>query len=214
MSRFFNRLFLTGALFAIAGVILCGIAFRNFFCMLSPAVDLYEVEDWSSLKKGDHIRTEVDFLWDYFYYTYDTETGTDEARAYMISNIVLEGDDIVVKEHLGVMVSDNGEFNKYENLVRTSSEWWMDTTGNVPFPTNTITVEGYLRKLKADEREYLVEYIMDDWNLSESQAEEYVCPYMIVPYEMSDSLTMIVMAGICFVVGLILAALGFFVGRR
>ncbi len=198
----------------IAGIVFFGIACRNFFCMLSPAVNLYEVEDWSALKKGDHICTEVNFLWDYFYYTYDSESGQDEARAYMISNIVLEGDDIVVKEHLGVMVSDNGDFNEYESLVRTSSEWWLDTTGSVPYPTNTITVEGYLRKLKANEKEFLVEYIMEDWNLSENEAEAYVCPYMVVPYEKSDSLRTVVVAGVCLVVGLIVAALGFFVGSR
>ena len=212
--RFLTRLTIAGVIGLIAAVVFFSSSVRNMVSMSKPAVDLYETTDWSELKKGTHVKTNVDFVYDYFYYNYDEDSNKETSRAYMIPNLVQNADGIYIQEYIGVMVNAKDGFAPYDAAVNRSIAWWTDTTDQVAFPEPTIELDGYLRKMKNDEKDFLVEYIAGDWGMSEDEAEQYICPYMIMPYEKSDGIGGMIGAGALFLLGIVLSGAGVFVGFR
>ena len=214
MTRFLNRLTLSGVIAIIASIGLFIFTLKNIFVVLTPAVDLYATTDWSQISTKTHVATNVDFVYDYFYYQYEEDTGKETSRAYMIPNFVEDGEGIIIKEYIGVMVNSSDGFAPYDAAVEKSLNWWYMLDENAEFPEPTIELDGYVRKMNNDEKEYLIEYIADDFGLSEQEAEEYVCPYMIMPYDSSGAGRSLIFCGIFFVVGLVLTGIGVLIGLK
>lgn len=214
MTRFLNRLTLSGVIALIASIGLFIFTLKNIFVVLTPAVDLYETSDWSQINTKTHVSTNVDFVYDYFYYKYDEDTGKETSRAYMIPNIVEDGEGITIKEYIGVMVNSSDGYEKYDAAVEKSLNWWYMLDENAEFPEPTIELDGYVRKMNNEEKDFLIEYIAADFGISVQEAEEYVCPYMIMPYDSSGAGRSLLFCGIFFVVGLVLTGIGVLIGLK
>ncbi len=213
--RFLNRLLVSGVVLILISLGFFVFALRNILVLLSPPVDLYASTDWSTLKNGTHVQTEVDFIYDYFYFNYEDSESNHTSRAYMVPNLVVEEDDsIYIKEYIGLMINKSDGYKEYDELVEDSIAWWYDDTESVSYPQEKVIVDGYLRKMKNDEKDFLVEYIMEDWEMDKAAAEEYICPYMIMPYDSGDAISTMVVCGIVFVIGLLLTGIGILIGIR
>lgn len=180
MLKIFNKMTFAGLLALILGIYLVGSGVAELIYIAKPAVNLYETTDWSTLEKGTHVCTELDYVDNFFYYRYNEKTGKEAARAYMIPNLVFTEEGVYIEEYIGIMVKADEGFAKYDSAVQKSTKWWLDMTGEVEFPQPTIPVDGYLREMKDEERESLVKFISYTWEISEKEAEQYVCPYMII----------------------------------
>lgn len=214
MLRFFNRLTIAGILFILFSIGIFIFTLRNVIILFTPAVDLYASTDWSELDEGTHVSTKLDFIYDYFYYVYDEDTNVEQSRAYMIPNLVEDESGIHIKEYVGVMVNLSEGYEPYDNAVDKSRDWWYMLDENAEFPEPSIELDGYLRKMKKDEKEFLVEYISEDFGISEQEAEAYVCPYMVMPYDSGNARSMMIISAALFGLGILFAGIGILIGLK
>lgn len=203
-----RRLLTGGIAFMLIGVVLFGVNVKNVILTLKPGVDLYELEDWSALENGAHISTDVDFIFDY--YMYEEDNGRQTKRNYMIPSFTIEGEDIYMDKYISVQVGA-ARFGDYDPIVADSQAWWGYETEE--FPTETVTVEGYLRKLKNDEKGFLEDYL-GSMGMEQSEMDHAIVPYVIVPFDSSSAKAGFIGSGVLFLVGAILTGIYILIRRR
>lgn len=214
MLKIFNKLTIVGAAALILGICLAVAGVKELIYINNPAVNIYETTDWSVLENGTHITTELDYIETFFYHRYNKKTGEVAARAYLVPNLVFTQEGVYIEEYMGVMVKAADGFESYDAAVQNSMKWWNDYTGEVDFPRPTIKIDGYLRKMKEAEYESLVKYISYMWNVSEQEAKEYICPYMIINCDIKETKKGILGAGGIMAIGLVTVLWGVISGLR
>lgn len=214
MLKIFNRSTIVGTAVLILGICLLVAGIKEWTYMNRPAIDIYETTDWSVLEKGTHVCTKLDYVDTFFYHRYNNKTGEVAARAYLVPNLIFTEEGVYIEEYIGVMVKAEEGFGAYDTAVQNSMKWWNDYTGEVEFPQPTIQVDGYLRKMKDVEYESLVKYISYMWGVSEQEAKEYICPYMIINCNDKQTREGILGAGIIVVLGLVTVLIGIISGLR
>ncbi|MBR4581073.1 MAG: hypothetical protein IKO32_07555 [Lachnospiraceae bacterium] len=187
------------------GVLIYGIILG--VSMKMPPVDLYEV-DWTTLKTNQHVEFDMDFLADcYMFYERD---GRETSRFYAVPDLYVDEEGYVDIGHfMGIGVASSN-FDQYDKLSEASYEWWMDETGTVEFGKEVIHVDGYLRKMSANDRKYMTKYLTEDWGYSEADLDQVMTKYVIMTNGSSNS-GMILVGAICLAVGLVF--LGFAIFR-
>ena len=177
---------------ALIFIILGGVFFfttvRDKAFLNKPAVDIYEVDDWSTLKAGTHVTFDLRMVWDEYYSSVETRSTMgvktserETGRGYMIPQIVYNSSygDYEIGSFIGTEVSDYTTFNK---MIAETGEWyeeWLYTNANPDdYCKTTYKIDGKLRKMKKDEQKLMVEYLMSS-SMSQSEAEAYIVPLMI-----------------------------------
>lgn len=166
------------AVIAFGGLIILIMGLKGIVTNFIPAKDLYST-DWSTLKSGQHIEVNLDFVIEPFEIT--TKDNKEYSKLYTIPDLQISDEDgqIHMTRYMGVKAFSS-QFNEYENLVESSWKWWEDTTGTVELGEDgCIYVDGTLRKMTKKEKNFLYEYLTD-WGIPESQAEEMITPYILV----------------------------------
>ena len=214
MLKIFNKSTFVGTAVLIFGICVLVAGIKEFIYIHQPAVDIYETTDWTVLENGTHIRTDLDYIETFFYYRINKKTGEEAARAYLVPNLVFTDEGVYIEEYIGVMVKADEGFEPYNTAVQNSSKWWNDYTGEVEFPRPTIQVDGYLRKMKEAEYKSLVQYISYMWGVSEQEAKEYICPYMIINCDVKETKKGLLGAGIIVMLGLGTVLMGVISGLR
>ncbi len=214
MLKIFNKMTILGIATIILGFYLVGSGAVEFIYLSRPAVNLYESTDWSILEKGTHISTDIDFIDSYFYNRYDDKTGKETSRVYLIPNLIFTEDEVYIQEYIGIMAKAEDGFGPYESAVQSSIAWWFDATGEAEFPKPTLRVNGYLREMKDEEKESLVQFISDNWSISAQEAEQYICPYVIVTCNIADTAKGTVLSFVIVLMGFGTAVWGVISGIR
>lgn len=144
--------------------------------MRQPAKDLYQI-DWSTLRGSQHIEVDLDFIMDpYMLYEKD---GTVTSQFYVIPDLYQADDGrLYMGGFMGIAVPKD-KFSEYDALVDQSWEWWNDETGTVEFGSKTIHIDGYVRKMSANDKKYMREYLQD-MGYSSTEIDQLIVPYVLM----------------------------------
>jgi hypothetical protein len=141
-----------------------------------PAKDLYSI-DWSTLHGSQHVVVDLDFLMDpYMLYEKD---GVVTSQFYTIPDLYQADDGrLYMGGFMGVAVTKEN-FAQYDKLVDQSWEWWNDETGTVAFTSEPIHIDGYIRKMSANDKKYMREYLQD-MGYTSSEIDQLIVPYVLM----------------------------------
>lgn len=187
------------------GICLAFTGGKGFIVGMLPAVDLSDPNvDWGSLKANQHVKVESICTDGYFYYY--TEDDVEKARRYAMVDIVnYEGIDYLCY-YMGFN-AQNEDFKKLDDAAETMNEWLWEDKGS---PNYTyVGRDGYLRKMKKDEKEALAEWIQElGW--SDEDVEAALVPYVVMENEsMGLNAGMFFGGAILLIIGAILMVLNF-----
>ncbi len=221
MSLRLKRLLKTYPLLLIGGILLLllagafyALSYRDICFRVIPTLNPYMITDWSGFKSLDSIHAEVNFLTGFFDFENSSgninDTDTMVSKTYALPNVLFSNGTIRVTEYIGIKVDDKEAIEEYDQIVRKSISWWNDSHGLSPYPATSIVVNGYLREMTREEQQHLKEYVMVTWGLSESEAEEYICPYVVEYYTDERIPENRTKAVACTIVGLIVTGFGIY----
>lgn len=224
MSERLNMLLKRYPFFLIAGIMLLllaggfyALSYRDIYFRVTPTVDPYMTADWSGFEQFDKVHTEVVLLTGFF--SFESTTGdvndmsTMVSKTYALPNVFISNGTITISEFMGIKVDDNDDIAEYDQVVRKSISWWNDSHKLSPIPTSSIVLNGYLREMSDEEQQHLKEYVMVTWSLSESEAEEYICPYVVEYYTNERIPENRTKAVACLLVGSIVTGFGIYGAR-
>lgn len=168
---------LTISLLAI-GVILGFLGGRGLISSVLPPKYIYAEDcDWTKLKAGQRVVAELDFVVDPFEET--TEDGKSVSCLYTVPDLREGSDGLIYMTHfMGVRVNSK-DYAAYDKLVEDSWDWWdmeyeqLGERGTIPF-------DGYLRKMKTNEKQFLEEYL-EDAGYADDEIAEMITPYVMMP---------------------------------
>ena len=200
-----------GFVLVILGVMLC-ILSRDYFLSLKEPVDIYQLYP-EEILPGLHVQTDIDMIWDYLYTettthtTYGIKTSEEEsARGYVIPLCYVDDDGYVqVDKFMGMKISRKADYDTLEKIMDDTYAWWFEDDDSVDY--TVYPIEGKIVKMGSDEKELMEEYLTDYLGLSQSEAEEYMHPYMLVPIYPKTDGVMLIVGAIIAVVGLLIIIL-------
>ncbi len=172
----------------ILGATLSFLGIKDLLVLWKEPVDVLN-EDPATLTNGMHVHTTVDLVLDQFIEetSYDTVNGIkvsaekESARYYALPYLKVEGDWIMIDKMVAIRVSvGNSACGTLEKISEETWEWWSDDTGKVDYGYTTLEVDGRLRKMTAEEKDYMIDYITVVMDCNRSEAEKYVVPYVIL----------------------------------
>jgi len=168
--------------------------------MKMPATDLYNT-DWEKLKANQHVEVDMDFLMDcYMVYERDGEV---TGAYYTLPDLWVEEDGIYMVHFMGVAATKD-QFSKFDSIVDKSYEWWNDTEGTVEWNNDSVKIDGYLRKMSANDKKYMTE-LLQDWGYTSTEIDQMMIPYVIMSN--GSSMWGMIVAGLLLLVvgGVVLA---------
>ena len=163
-----------GAIITIAAIVMFVLGGINCYRMSTPAIDLNDPDlDWDTLKAGQHVEMDVDFIMGEYMYT------TERSRDYMLGH--LDVNDATGRYYVNGMVGfkvQKWDFDKADTIAANCYNWWSDTTGTASRNTETIHVEGILCRMNKDQKKYSAIF-MTKAGFSESDQANYFRPLYI-----------------------------------
>ncbi len=190
-SRLIFFAIILGAVFTFMGV-------KDLLVLWKEPVDVLN-ENPSALTNGMHVHTTIDLVLDQFIEetSYDTVNGIkvsaekESARYYALPYLKVEGDWIMIDKMIAIRVSaGNSACGILEKISDETYEWWSDETGKVDYGYTTLEVDGRLRKMTQEEKDYMIDYITYVMDCNRSEAEEYIVPYVILIQNLNAALPM------------------------
>ncbi len=170
--------------------------------MSKPAFDLYEVDDWSTLKKGTHVQMKLNYLHGKLYEEFLIDTGETLEEFYLLPDLQFGKDGSCNIECF--MLVETEWFSPYDKLTQESKAWWTDRTGTVPFPEPTIEVNGYLEEMPGEAKGYLKRYLTEKSSVSEEEVSSFITPYVLKPYKSDEVYMQIGIALLMIIPGVLL----------
>lgn len=194
--RFFSKTrgMFIGISFTVLGLAVAVYGLILWSNLRKPAVDLYNT-DWTTLKSNQHVTIDMDFLMDeYMIYESGRTNKSMEvtSKFYTVPDLVMDENGMLYMAHFMGVAVPVAESEKYDRLADASYAWWTDETGTVPYPTETILIDGYLRKMSKNDIKYMTEYLQDI-GYTDGDINEVMVPYVIM--NNSSNTTGLILAG-------------------
>lgn len=197
----------------IVGIVIFLSGYSDKRIMSQPSVDIYEVDDWSTLEEGTHVTFDLKMVWDEFYSAVETKrtmgiktSERETGRGYMIPHVVYNStyNDYEITGFLGTQVSDYTVFNQ---MIAESTEWygvWMNGYADpYEYCKTTYKIDGKLKKMSKEDQELMIQYLMSTGQ-DRATAESYLVPFMIV--NIKDTTTPVIMGIVVIIVGAVILA--------
>ena len=144
-------------------------------------IDLNDTHmDWNQLQNGQHVEMDVNILIGYYMTT--TNNGRETQRDYLMPHVIYDSHNnyYSMDRLIGVKINSS-DINTADTIVNNTASWWRARSGEAPYNTVTIHVDGYLRKM-TDEQ---IRYAREAMNAAGFTAHDQAA--MIVPYYISDN---------------------------
>lgn len=217
--RMFYRLIFILAVIGIAATI---IGARDTINLNKEPIDMATV-DWSTLKKGDHVKYTVNVVWDCLY----TETTTEStygvttkeyesARAYVIPDLYYNSQAgyYDIDHFICVKLYHEDECAIFETILDETNEWYYDETGRVPLGRTTYEIEGVIVEMDREEKDFMAEYLLDYSVYLEKDLDEIMCPYVIEKRNESGIKTILYMGIALDIVSAVLIVLAILAAKK
>ena len=184
--------------FLILGIALAVLGGKGLVTSVVPAKDIYNPEfDWTTLKSGQRVYVKMDYIWDCYEVTTD-DSGKEVTRQYALPDIKFEP--TVHMAHFIGITARADEFYQFDKLDEDSIDWENGEYEQLG-ERGYIEYDGYLRKMKDQERGFLESYLKE-CGYSENEINDMIIPLVLVRNQ--TPLTNILM----FAGGIVLTALG------
>ena len=184
--------------FLILGIALAVLGGKGLVTSVVPAKDIYNPEfDWTTLKSGQRVYVNMDYIWDWYEQTTD-ENGKTVSREYALPDIRFE-DDVYIAHFIGV-TARSSEFSLFDKLNEDSIDWENGEYEQLG-ERGYIEYDGYLKKMDDEDLGFLKSYLAD-CGYTESQINDMIIPVVLVRNQ--TPLTNILM----FAGGILLTLLG------
>lgn len=163
-------------------LIFCGLALMFFggkglFFKILPAQDLYTEEcNWDKLHSGQHVQANVDLIF-YPFIVYSSD-GNDTKAVYYLPDLRTDGEKYFMANYMGIEVKAKN-FDKYNQLADVCERYWFLNEDITADEITKIPVDGYLRKMKDDELNYLKQDLKD-LGYDASELDDIIVPYVMV----------------------------------
>ena len=170
-----------GAVVGLLAVIIIVIGLIDTIKIMQPAIDLNDPDlDWNTLKAGQHVEMDVDFIMGQYMYT--TDNGSEIDRDYLMGHLAYdeETDLYTIDGIVGLKLGKESsrDFSAADLIIENCVRWWLDDSGRVPMNTITIHVDGFLQNMNADQKGFAKEY-MDKQQFSEEAQAKFFHPLYI-----------------------------------
>lgn len=212
-----KKYLITSIVFVITALIFGYTGIKDWRVLSKEPVDLADVE-WDTLDETSHVTVTIDVVWDCLYSETTTEktyfittNEYESARGYVIPHLFVNKDGYYDIDHfIGVRLTGENDYRIMEQIMEETNNWYFDTTGTVDYGMTTITIEGMLKKMSSEELALMREYLIYYCEYSSSEADELICPYMIVKANPSAPKVSMIVASIF----LAIAVINYIVGRK
>lgn len=192
-------------LWVIAGVI-AFLTYRDVYATFRDPIDLNQAQI-TDVKDMDHVKMDVSLcIGAAFQETTTTkskwtgkEKSSSEKRYYLIPMFNVTEESVNVDRVFVIKVGQN-RFNMYENAIEKFWNYWDDEYATLP--TDIIeSVDGRIQKMGKEESDYLAR-ALTEYGLDSSMVGAY---YVEPLLDKKALMVMMGVAGVCFVIGLLLA---------
>lgn len=186
------------------GAVLAFLGGKGLFFKVMPANDLYEETcDWDALHSGQHVQANVDLVF-YPFIVYSRD-GSDTKAVYYLPDYK---SDAGIINYMGIEVKAK-DFDKYNNLAELCEKYWLAGEDISYDQITPIPVDGYLRKMKDDELNYLKQDLKN-LGYESSEFDDIIVPYVMVENNTPiASLGMLVGGIVLFAGGAVMAVFSF-----
>ena len=207
--------------FIIAAVVMLCLGVSNFIKYSAKPTDI-KTADPSKLKNGQYVSMEIDNSLDCYC------LNTKETRRYGIKTseskdggeyaipLMTDGEEIEGYKHINYVIGYKVNQSKMDTFDRLVDDTFERTAGYEEAgkfygyiyggSTSPIKIEGSLKKMQAQEKNYLME-LLQDYGYSYAQASEMIIPYVIKFGNISSAYAFLIGGAVMLIVGLIILAL-------
>ena len=197
--------------FLILGIVLAVLGGKGLVTSVLPAKDIYDPElDWTKLKPGQRVYVNIDYIWDCYEVTTD-DYGKEVTREYVLPDLIFEPE-VYVAHFIGVTARAS-EFSQFDKLNEDSLDWdygeyeQLGERGYIPY-------DGYLKKMKKDELEFLQSYLKN-LGYTDTEISDMIVPVVLVRNQTPLTNLLMFAGGILLtIVGAVLGFLFFIKGRN
>lgn len=202
------RFYMFMLLLIVAGACMMVFGIKTKSSLAKDPIDLNDPDvEWSDLKVGDHVEMDVPILMDCFA-RYEKD-GTDTQRYYCLPRY--EEDELSITDFIGLDVNDKSLFSQYDSLVDDTWEWWQSADTSLPSGTD-VHINGVIRELPNDQKEFFEEYLKDDLELSDDLVDDSCYGLYITPESAKGNTGIIILGAVFLIAGL--GITGFSLTRR
>lgn len=172
---------------AVIGIMFTVMGVKESKGTSKEAIDMASV-DWSTLKKGDHVTFTVNAVWDCLYTetttqsTYGVTTNEYESgRVYVIPDLYYNSAERYydVNHYICYKVTNSQDYNTLERIMKETNEWYFDETGTIQLGRTTYQIDGIVKEMTREEKDFMTEYLLDYCVLEERELGDVMCPYVI-----------------------------------
>ena len=177
---------------AVLGIVLTVIGVIEFVNLKKAPKDLTDPEtDWTELAVGDHVKMNLNALFDPFVIT-TKDDGTETMRDYAMPQLVYSesGDSINIRNYIGIHVNDKDLFADYDRLAEETVDWWLDDEA-FEFNPQTIEIDGIVKEMDDESIGYFKEYL-EDMGYEDDFIEDTCYKYAVYPAQTGLPIIMII----------------------
>lgn len=209
------------AAIAVAGLLFIVMSVITLIKVSNPPVDFYSLAP-QDIKGSMHISGDIDFVMDCVTSKVEETrllgviktSEKEEARTYGVPFMYQDDKGMVyIDAVMGMSANNSLDYGKIDRIIDASWKWWDDTTGTVPYPTESFKVDGLTRKMNKQEKELYIEYLVY-CGYSESEANQMLVPYVVSNVSKSRNVSSIIIGAVLLLVGGIITALGFIFAKE
>ncbi len=195
----------------VIGILLGFMGGRGLVASVLPPKYIYADDcDWTKLKGGQRVVAELDFVLEPFEETTE-DGGKSVSCLYTVPDLREGSDGLIYMTHfMGVQVGSK-DYAAYDKLVDDSWAWWdmeYDQLGE----RGTISFDGYLRKMKTNEKQFLEEYL-EDAGYKEDEIAEMITPYVMVQNQKPIANILMFLGGVAALIGGVVSAIFSFIKK-
>ena len=199
-----NLLTTTISVFIIA-IVLIVMAVPNYIRMKSEPVNLNKVKNWSEIKPNTHVKFKIYYCLDAYAANTTrhkvagvTVNESESSRNYMIPHFAYKGGILDIDCIIGYRSSS---YSQMEKMIDSTWDYLEGRDSQL----NTVPIEfdGLFKKMSNKEFELMKEYVLDYYDLTEAEVEDYVLPYKLETCEVKTQFILIIIAIVLLGVGVI-----------
>lgn len=187
---------LTLLFFGIFGIFLLGWGIKVAIVYNKEPIDLFaEDTNWDELEQYQHVYANVDLMMDY-YMTVGNSV-EDKFRYYLLPQIKTDVSGMTMEHFIGIKTTSSN-YNVYDKLSEESIRWWQSDEDLDGLKTDTVFVEGYLKKSTSDEKKLL--YASFGNAYTEEELDEMCVPFVIMGSGTIFYIILIAAGAVCLII--------------
>lgn len=174
---FIRKMIIFGVIAAIGVFLLVG-GIKDKVELSKPIKDISTISP-DELYEGQFVEGNIYEMWNEFAYMEESssKTSSKKVTAHYFNFPMPATLNSEQPQFLALRVSNSEDYATAQQMERETDSYYAYNIE--PAEWTQIHIKGKVSKLKGELKQYQTEYIANSLNISEAEAEAYVCPYMV-----------------------------------